>query len=484
MLLYLLKVKYSTNLEKKYIFYFKPIFFLGLLSLMFSCKNAMNEKTTTYFGGKIKNPKQAYVYLLKNDKIIDSAAIKNKRFLFTFDSIPEGLYTFKNGSEFQYFFLEPKDSLMVYLNTWNFDETIIFSGKGAEKNNFLIDIFLEQEKIENRFAQYYYLDQDKFSKKIEEELKPLQVKYEKMVSKEDFRVSDKFQKLASVAIYYPFYSRKEYFPLRHRNKRNRKDFPKTTKEFYDFRKNVDLNDESLISYRSYTYYIESFLYNMAYHKGLKDPENRNFPLQFMEAVSENITNPVLKNKYLVSGFWGSLKNNLSEEKLKAVQDYFFKNCKEKTYIAEAENALLQFTRLKKGDTLPALLTTDTEGNRVDLKKIIKNRNAVIYFWPSDHRKKESILKTLHFYERKFPDVLFIGIEKDQNEQKWHNFISSKHLEKDRQFKLNHNCTSYSWFDNDAARTLIINKNGRIQNPFLFFSDTYYLNKNLHQLKKQ
>jgi len=131
-----------------------------------------------------------------------------------------------------------------------------------------------------------------------------------------------------------------------------------------------------------------------------------------------------------------------------------------------------------------LLTTDTEGNRVDLKKIIKNRNTVIYFWPSDHRKKESIIKTLHFYERKFPDVLFIGIEKDQNEQKWHNFISSKHLEKDRQFKLNNNCTSYSWFDNDAARTLIINKNGRIQNPFLFFSDTYYLNKNLHQLKKQ
>jgi len=49
----------------------------------------------------------------------------------------------------------------------------------------------------------------------------------------------------------------------------------------------------------------------------------------MEAVSENITNPVLKNKYLVSGFWGSLKNNLSEEKLKAVQIIFLRTVKKR-----------------------------------------------------------------------------------------------------------------------------------------------------------
>jgi len=444
----------------------------------------MDENTTTYFGGKIKNPKQAFVYFLKNDKVIDSAKIKNNRFLFKFDSIKEGLYTFKNGPEFQYLFLEPKDSLMIYLNTWNFDETITFSGKGAEKNNFLIEIFLAQEKIEDRFRQYYYLDPVLFSKKIEEELKPLQSRYEKMVSKEDVHFSEKFKKLATVAIYYPFYSRKEYYQLKHRDARNRYNFPKVSQDFYDFRKNVDLNDPSLIGFRSYTYYIEAFLYNMAYQKGKENPDERNFPLQFMEAVNENITNPALKNKYLVSGFWGSLKDNLPKEKLEAIQKYFFKNCKDKTYIAEAENALQQFTKLKKGDTLPQLLTIDTEGNRIDLHKVLKNKNAVIYFWPEDRNKKEVMLKSLHIYKKEFPDLLFIGIEKGQNDTEWKKFLAQKHLKKDRQFKLSQNCKSYSWFDSNAGRTLIIDNKGIIQNPFLFFSDAYYLNKNLHQLKKQ
>ncbi len=456
-----------------------------MLGLVFSCKNTTVDHHTTYFGGKIKNPKQAYVYFLKDEKIIDSARINShNRFLFTFDSIKEALYTFKNGSEFQYLFLEPKDSVMIYLNTWNFDETLLFSGKGAEKNNFLIEIFLEQEKIENRFKKYYHLNPDEFNRKIEEELKPLQDKYEEMISKEDFKPSDFFKKLATVSIYYPFYSRKEFYPLKHRDLRNRHDYPRMNDDFYAFRKQVDLNDASLISFRSYTYYIESFLYNMAYQKRNDNPSNHNFPLQFMEAVNENITNPVLKNKYLISGFWGSLKNNLSNEKLEAVQEYFFKNCKDQKYISEAKTAINQYQKLKKGDLLPHLLITNTSEKEVDLKSIIKNKNAVIYFWPSNYSKRENLLRSLRIYEKKFPDVLFIGIERGRNKEKWEEFLTSKHLKKDRQFKLDPNCKTYSWFNSDAGRSLIIDDQGIIQNPFLFFTDDSSLNRNLHQLKKQ
>jgi peroxiredoxin len=445
----------------------------------------MDENTTTYFGGKIKNPKQAYVYFLKDDKVIDSAKIKpNKRFLFTFDSIKEGLYTFKNGAEFQYLFLEPKDSIMIYLNTWNFDETLIFSGKGAEKNNFLLEVFLKQEKIEHNFWNYYGLDQDEFCAKTEEELKPLQTKYEKMVSRKDFKLSELFQKLAAVSIYYPFYSRKEFYPIKHHDQRNRHDYPKVSDDFYAFRENVDLNDKSLISFRSYTYYIESFLYNIAYQKGKENTKSHNFSLRFMEAVNENISDPALKSKYLVSGFWGSLKNNLPQARLKAVQEYFFKNCKDEIYIAEARNALQQYKKLKKGDPLPKLLIFDSKGNKADLHQIIRDKDAVIYFWPSEISKKETLLKSLHFYENEYPNVLFIGIERVQDNKKWQKFLNSKNLKKDEQFKLDSNCEAYSWFDSEAGRTLIIDNKGKIQNPFLFFSDTYDLKRNLHQLKKQ
>jgi len=125
-------------LRKNYLFIFQFFILTAFLPTVIGCKKAV-ENPRTYFGGKITNPKGTYVYLLKKEQVLDSAKINpSNKFLFQLDSLSTGLYTFKHGPEFQYIFLEPKDSLMLYLNAWNFDESIIFSGKGAGKNNFLI----------------------------------------------------------------------------------------------------------------------------------------------------------------------------------------------------------------------------------------------------------------------------------------------------------------------------------------------------------
>jgi hypothetical protein len=229
---------------------------LGIFGLSFSCKDSSQDKKTTYFGGKIKNPYDHYVYFLKGEKVIDTAKLnKQNRFLFQFDSISEGLYTFKDGTEFQYVYLQPKDSVLLYLNRWDFDESLVFSGKGAAKNNFLIDVFLGQEKTDDRFMPYYKLDEKGFEEKIAIEIPVYENKYRLLSQNEDFVFSDKFDKLAKVAIYYPFFSKKEYYPLRHRDKRNLHDFPHVSNGFYAFRDSVDINDESLLPFRTYTYYI-------------------------------------------------------------------------------------------------------------------------------------------------------------------------------------------------------------------------------------
>ena len=126
----------SMHLKKNY-FDLAKYSFLFLWLFIASCNNEKIEDTKTYFGGKIKNPREQFVYFFKDEKVIDSAKIENSRFLFELKSLENGLYTFKHGPEFQYLYLEPQDSLLLYLNTWNFDETINFSGKGSRKNNFL-----------------------------------------------------------------------------------------------------------------------------------------------------------------------------------------------------------------------------------------------------------------------------------------------------------------------------------------------------------
>ena len=102
------------------------MFLLGVLIVLSGCNYGLHENSTTYFGGKIKNPVDKYVYFSKNDKVIDSAKIdENNKFSFDLDSIEIGLYTFNHGPEFQYIYLEPKDSLLIYLNTWDFDESFL-----------------------------------------------------------------------------------------------------------------------------------------------------------------------------------------------------------------------------------------------------------------------------------------------------------------------------------------------------------------------
>ena len=57
----------------------------------------------------------------------------------------------------------PTDSVLMYLNTWDFDESLIFSGKGGSKNNFLINLYLQQEKNEKNFKQKLQIERRRSS---------------------------------------------------------------------------------------------------------------------------------------------------------------------------------------------------------------------------------------------------------------------------------------------------------------------------------
>lgn len=471
------------NLKKNY-FYFSFLF-LGLLFLTYSCKNFEKENDTTFFGGKIKNPKGAYVYFSIGEKIIDSAKInQHNRFLFELDSIKTGLYAFKHGPEFQYLYLEPKDSLLIYLNTWDFDESLIFSGKGSDKNNFLINLFLQQEKIEKKFKQYYHLNETSFSQKIDEERQKLIHQYDELIQLEGEKPSDFFDNLAKAGINYALYSKKEFYPLWHKNANNKNDYPTVSNKFYDYRSTLDYNDKTLFNYRAYTYYLEALLYNLAYNKEKVDSSKSNFSLNFMESVNEILVDKNLKNKYLASGFWGSFKDHLSDKQQKESQDYFFKHCTDDTYLLEAKLAVKQCKQLKNGDKLPELIVLDHNNNKIDIKNIVENKKTVIYFWPKDYTRAEKLLKKLPVYKNKYPEILFVGIERNKTNDEWKEFIISNKLQDKTQFKIDKNCKIYSWFDGDMARTLIVDNNGIVNNSFLFFNDSYNLEKNIHLLKKQ
>jgi len=115
---------------------------------IFSCNSFDNE--VTYFGGKIINKTSDKISLLKDENILNESLISNDDvFFMSIDSIADGLYNFKHLPEFQYLIFETADSLVMRLNAIDFDESLVFTGKGASKNNYLIDVFLKHEDEES-----------------------------------------------------------------------------------------------------------------------------------------------------------------------------------------------------------------------------------------------------------------------------------------------------------------------------------------------
>ena len=108
---------------------------LVLSMILLGCAQiSLQPDKGVYFGGEIINPKEGLVILYNEQgKVEDSLQLDaNNRFFVRLDSVNTGLYSFRHGGEYQMVILEPHDSIMLRLNTYDFDESLVFSGKGAE----------------------------------------------------------------------------------------------------------------------------------------------------------------------------------------------------------------------------------------------------------------------------------------------------------------------------------------------------------------
>jgi len=65
----------------------------------------------------------------------------------------------KEGTEgkYQYVYIEPNDSVVVYANALRFDESISFSGKGAAVNNYILQQSNEIDKQTELMKRFHTL---------------------------------------------------------------------------------------------------------------------------------------------------------------------------------------------------------------------------------------------------------------------------------------------------------------------------------------
>jgi len=115
--------------------------FLWISFLLISCNDNTDNCVFAYVGGEIINPNSEYLILNRNNGLVDTLQLdENNRFFKKIENLEAGVHNIIHGGEYKMLVLEPNDSIMVRLNTLDFDESIVCTGIGAKKNNYLIKL--------------------------------------------------------------------------------------------------------------------------------------------------------------------------------------------------------------------------------------------------------------------------------------------------------------------------------------------------------
>ncbi len=122
----------------------KIIYLLAMLAIA-SCKN--EPKDYVAFSGKITNHNSDSIRITNRSSYSKTIAVHEDGTFKDTLKVEEGRYTLFDGVEYASLFLRNGFDLHMTLDTKRFDQTIAFSGVGAEHSNFLAEVVRKNEEL-------------------------------------------------------------------------------------------------------------------------------------------------------------------------------------------------------------------------------------------------------------------------------------------------------------------------------------------------
>ena len=351
----------------------------NLICLMFillsSCN--FNNNKVSYFTGKIIKKTTDKISILKDEYILNETLISNDGvFFMSLDSIKDGLYNFKHLPEFQYVLFENGDSLVLRLNALDFDESLVFNGKGSSKNNFLIDIFLSHENEENYLNSNFRENPYNFKNIIDSLLNIKQLQFE------DFKKLKKSNKTSELiiehAIKLPLYLKLEAYLS---GLKTKEELNMSSENFYNFRSDINLNIEELSNFKPYLDYIILRTNN---ESRIDFNSFSNLDLEFnldrIKFVNTTIINPVLKSKILrYIAFEYLLKEDILID-IETFLNMFLEISVDQKTNLEIKQLYSNISFLQKDKYLPEIELTNTYGKSKNITDFISNKPIIYIFW--------------------------------------------------------------------------------------------------------
>lgn len=437
-----------------------------ILFVFASCSKS--EQYTAYFAGQVNNPRVPYILFSKGNKVIDTLKLdKNNRFFIKFDSLTPGMYSFKHDPDYQYVYFDKNDSIVVNFDSDDFDHTVVFSGRGNKKNNFMVELYMQNEKDRHNAYDLYNYDYKVFKKAIDSVYQKRIAFYEK--SKKELNWSEDFDFYAKARTELNYFASKEYYPYIY-TRRTGKDIKSfLPADYYNYRKSIKFSDKRLTSFSPFLRYLNGMLNNMAITRNFKNGNVTEDPLVINIAklnIADSIfKDPAVKNEILNSIAFNYLLEDQNILNNKKFLDRYMQLSTDDSNDNEIRKIAKAGSQLKEGAKLPNVNLVDINNNPVNISQYA-NKQTVIFFWTSCARAHlENVYQHIDKLKKDHPNVDFIGINVDKDSE-WKRVMQQQPFTAGRQLRaVDYHELKDRWVLNKIKRTIILNADGTIKNAF-------------------
>ena len=446
---------------------------LLLLTLVITLVGCKKQPTNnTFFTGFFPNSKDSLVILYADDIPIDTTFLnKDKNFTFSLNIKESKLYNFKIGGNYQYIYLEPLDSLVVYANILRFEESISFSGKGSVINNFLLSQLNSIDIQTDTLKNYHSLPPIKYREKIDSIL---------MIKEEEFNhfvknyphLTKEAKNIALVSCVFPLYKEVEIYPFIYHDKNRSLINQLLPPNFYNYRKKIDYNDTFLQYYRPYYSYMVMYVNNLAFTKYSYNNNtlvdiNRElgFHLEKIKIIDSLFSKGSLRDNLYRNAAYAYIFNIQEHAQYQKYFDKFAKYNKDNEHKAELDKVFKNVIALQAGQIPPDFDLIDTKGTLTKFSEIQKLEVTIYYFWSVNQRELSNLIfDRIAQLKSLFPNVKFVGIDIGQDKTQWRKRISENQWT-DQYHSINFMDLSQKFLINNINKSVIIDKNGRIISAF-------------------
>ena len=444
------------------------------MSITLGCNSNDNEAEFAYIGGEIINPKNDKVILYNTKgKISDTFALDaNNRFIHKITNLESGLYSIRHGGEYQMVLLEPKDSIMFRLNTYDFDESLVFTGNGARKNNYLIKTYMDNTNEAKKLREYAQREPEEFNAFIETRRQNRLNEFYSFLEQNEG--SPFFKSVIEANINYNAYADKEIYPFAYfgNNKLTHvKDLPEN---FYAYRNSVDYNVSHLSHFFSYNRFLfahfdnlalKSFYKNNAYHSKF-NRHSTEYNKSKLKLIDSLVSDETIKNNLLKYKTRDFISHNHSEAEAQEILDYYLSKSTNQEDKASMQDLITSMKLLRSGNPLPELTVVNYDNKEFSLSKIV-NKPTIIYFWTSNRKElyRNSHYKVIEL-KSKFPQMDFISVNiNDNDDEFWKNIINQYQFPTTWEYKFKDSKKALQTLAlNYLNKSIIVDEKGHILHP--------------------